>query len=52
MRRRVVLVRNEVSEERIGSIIRLERISELGTTLAAAGNGSTLLVTVALFLAH
>jgi hypothetical protein len=34
MRRRVVLVRTDFSEERIASIIRVKLISELGTTLA------------------
>jgi hypothetical protein len=33
MLRRVVLVRIDVSEERIASIIRVRRIGELGTTL-------------------
>jgi hypothetical protein len=32
------LVRTDVSEERIASTIRVERISELGTTLAVTGN--------------
>jgi hypothetical protein len=32
----VVLVRNDVSEERSASIIRVTRISELGTTLAVS----------------
>jgi hypothetical protein len=34
----VVLVRTGVKEEVIASIIRVERISELGTTLAVTGN--------------
>jgi hypothetical protein len=34
MLRRVVLVRTDVSEERIASIIMVTRIGELGTTLA------------------
>jgi hypothetical protein len=34
MLRRVALVRTEVSEERIASIIRVTRICELETTLA------------------
>jgi hypothetical protein len=34
MRRRVALVRIDVSEELINSIIRVTRINELGTTLA------------------
>jgi hypothetical protein len=32
------LVRTNVSEERIASIIKVERISELGTTLAATSS--------------
>jgi hypothetical protein len=32
----VALVRNDVSDERIAFIIRVKRISELGTTLAVA----------------
>jgi hypothetical protein len=31
---RVALVRTDVSEEHIASVIKVERISELGTTLA------------------
>jgi hypothetical protein len=46
---RVTLVRTDVSEERIASIIRLTRIGELGTTLGVISNRSTLLT---LFLAH
>jgi hypothetical protein len=42
MIRHVVLVRIEVSEERIASIIRVTRISELETTLAVTNNRSTL----------
>jgi hypothetical protein len=38
MGRRVVLVRTDVSEERIASIIRVERISELGTALVVTSN--------------
>jgi hypothetical protein len=34
MWRRVALVRTDVSEERIASIIKVERISKPGTTLA------------------
>jgi hypothetical protein len=41
MCRRVTLVRTNVSEERIASIIRLTRIGELGT-LAVTSNRSTL----------
>jgi hypothetical protein len=35
---RVALVRSDVSEERIGSIIRVTSIGELGTTLAVTSN--------------
>jgi hypothetical protein len=35
MLRRVALVRTDFAEKRIASIIRVKRISELGTTLAA-----------------
>jgi hypothetical protein len=38
MLRRVALVRTDVSEELSTSIIRVTRISELGTTLAVTGN--------------
>jgi hypothetical protein len=38
MWRRVNPVRTDVSEERIASIIRVERISELGTTSAVTSN--------------
>jgi hypothetical protein len=38
----VALVRTDVSEEHIASIIRVTRISELGTTLAATSNRNTL----------
>jgi hypothetical protein len=38
MSRRVALVRTEVSEEPSASFIRVTRISELGTTLAATSN--------------
>jgi hypothetical protein len=34
----VVLVRIDVQEENIVSVIRVERISELGTTLAVPSN--------------
>jgi hypothetical protein len=37
MWRCVALVRTDVSEERIDSIIRVERMCELGTTLAVTG---------------
>jgi hypothetical protein len=42
MLRRVALVRNDVSEERIACIIRVARIGELGTTLAVTNSRSTL----------
>jgi hypothetical protein len=35
----VALVRTDVSEERIASIIRVKRINELRKTLAASSNG-------------
>jgi hypothetical protein len=38
----VVRVRTDILEESIASIIRVERISELGTTLAVTSNRSTL----------
>jgi hypothetical protein len=38
MLRRVALVRSYVSEELSAAIIRVTRISKLGTTLAAASN--------------
>jgi hypothetical protein len=40
MLRRVVLIRTDVSEEHISSIIKVTRISELGTTLAVTSNRS------------
>jgi hypothetical protein len=42
MLRRVALVRTNVSERRISSIIRVTRIGELEATLAVSGNRSTL----------
>jgi hypothetical protein len=39
---RVVLVKNDVWEERIAFIIRVTRIGELGTTLAVTNNRRTL----------
>jgi hypothetical protein len=42
MLRRVALVRTDVSEEPSASFIRVTRIGELGTTLAATSNGSFL----------
>jgi hypothetical protein len=41
MLRRVALVKSDISEEHVASIIREERISELGTTLAVTSNRST-----------
>jgi hypothetical protein len=49
MLRHVALVRTDVSEERSSSIIRVKRISELGTTLAVTSNrrnNSPILVTL------
>jgi hypothetical protein len=42
MLRRVALVRIDVSEEHSASFIRVERIGELGTTLAVTSNQCTL----------
>jgi predicted hotdog family 3-hydroxylacyl-ACP dehydratase len=42
MSRRVALVRTDVSEERSASFIRVTRIGEIGTTLAATSNRRTL----------
>jgi hypothetical protein len=42
MLRRVTLVRTDVSEESSPSFIRVTRIDELGTTLAATSNRRTL----------
>jgi hypothetical protein len=42
MVRRVALVITDVSEERIGSIIRVTRIGEIGTTLSVTSNRSTM----------
>jgi hypothetical protein len=42
MLRCVALVRTDVSEESIGSIIRVTRFGELGTTLAVTSNRRTL----------
>jgi hypothetical protein len=39
--RRVALVRTKVSEKRVASIIRVERMSELGRTLAVTSNWSS-----------
>jgi hypothetical protein len=38
MLRRVALLRTDVSEELIASIIRVTRIGEIGTTLAVTSN--------------
>jgi hypothetical protein len=38
MLRRVALVRTDVSEERIASIIRVTSIGEVGTTIAVTSN--------------
>jgi hypothetical protein len=45
MLHRVALVRTDVSEELSGSIIRVTRISELGTTLTVSSHRRRLLVT-------
>jgi hypothetical protein len=45
MWRPVAFVRTEVSEELIASNIKMERISELGTTLAVTSSRSTLRIT-------
>jgi hypothetical protein len=42
MLRRLALVRTDVSDEHIASIIRVTKIGELGITLAATSNRSTL----------
>jgi hypothetical protein len=42
MGRCVALAKNDVSDERTSSIIRLTRIDELGTTLAVTSNRITL----------
>jgi hypothetical protein len=42
MLRRVTLVRIDVSEEHIASIIRVTKIAELGATLTVTSNRSTL----------
>jgi hypothetical protein len=42
MLRHVALVRIDVSEERSASFIKVTRIGELGTTLAATSNGRML----------
>jgi hypothetical protein len=42
MLRRVPLVRTDVSDECIASIIRVTRLGELGTALAVTSNRSTL----------
>jgi hypothetical protein len=50
MLRRVALVRPDVSEERSASIIRVTRISELGTTLAVTSNRR--LLRISLYILH
>jgi hypothetical protein len=40
----VALVRTDVSEERIASIIRMTRICELGTTLAVTSNNFAIVI--------
>jgi hypothetical protein len=52
MLRRVVLVRTDVSEECSASIIRVIRISELGTTLAVTSNRSMSLMTCILIVRY
>jgi hypothetical protein len=42
MLRPVALVRTDVSEERISSMIRVTRIGDLGATLAVSSNRNTL----------
>jgi hypothetical protein len=42
MLHRVAVVRTDIAEERITSIIRVTRIGELGTTLAVTNNRNTL----------
>jgi hypothetical protein len=46
MLRRVALVRTEVSKKPSASFIRVTRIGELGTTLAATSNSSPIIVTL------
>jgi hypothetical protein len=43
MLRRVALVRTDISDEGIASIIRVTRIGEIGTTLAVTSSRSTLI---------
>jgi hypothetical protein len=47
MLRRVARVRSDVSVEPSASIIRMTRIGELGTTLAATSNRHTSVLTIA-----
>jgi hypothetical protein len=47
MLRRVALVRTDVSEELSGSFIRVRKIGEIGTLLAATSNRRTLRASVA-----
>jgi hypothetical protein len=47
---RVALVRTDVSEERIASIIEVARMGELGITVAVTSNRSTILLILLLLL--
>jgi hypothetical protein len=49
---RVALVRTDISEERIASIIRITRLSELGTTLAVTSNRGTLRINTMIVTAN
>jgi hypothetical protein len=42
MLRRVAVVRTKLSDERIATIIKVKRIGDLGTTLAATNDRSTM----------
>jgi hypothetical protein len=52
MLRRVIILRTDVSEERIASIIRVTRIGELRKTLAVTGNRNTLRSSVFRYLLY
>jgi hypothetical protein len=52
MSRRVALVRTEVSEKHIGSIVKVTRIGELGTMLAVTSNRSTPRSSAASYKSH
>jgi hypothetical protein len=52
MLRHVALVRTDVSVELSASFIRVTRIGEVGTTLAATSNRCTLRRNTKLFLVH